>query len=153
VDVARQILHLLIASIPTVVLFYLFMRAVFFKPMMHVLEERAQRTEGAKRQAARLDGSAQQKRSAYQRALDKVRAEILGKQEAARRTALEERAELLRQTRANAYQRVLAAKQQLDKELAGARGEVASESERLAEDVVKVVLAGPRQAQGTTGRI
>jgi F-type H+-transporting ATPase subunit b len=151
VDVLRQILNLIIVSLPTTIivfLFYLFARVVFFKPMMRVLEERAARTEGARSDATHLENQAQEKLSMYRRALDKVRAEIYSEQENARRAALDERGELLRQTRAKANERVREAKKRLDEELARAGEEVERQTQRLAEDAVRAVLAGAAAAPG-----
>jgi F-type H+-transporting ATPase subunit b len=144
VDILRETLNLIIASLPTTAiafLFFLFARAVFFRPIMRVLAERAARTEGAKSDAARLDGQAQEKMNAYHRALDKVRAEIYNVQDAARRAALDEWAALLRENRARAGERVRQAKQRLEGELAAARDAVEKESRSLAEETVRAVLA------------
>jgi F-type H+-transporting ATPase subunit b len=154
VEVLRETLNLIIASLPTTIivfLFYLFARAAFFKPIMRVLDERAARTEGARSDAARLDSQAQEKLTLYHRALDKVRAEIYGEQEVARRAALDERAELLRQTRATANERVRQEKQRLEKELAGAGDQIERESARLAEDAARAVLAESPPVQESTG--
>jgi F-type H+-transporting ATPase subunit b len=144
VEVLRQILKLIIVSLPTTIivfLFYLFARAVFFKPILRVLKERSARTEGARADAARLENQAQEKFNLYRQALDKVRAEIYAEQETARRAALDERGELLRQTRVKANERVRQAKQRLDVELASAGEEVERQCQRLAEDAVRAVLA------------
>ena len=143
-EVLRQTLNLIIAAVPTTIivfLFYLFARVVFFKPMLRVLDERAARTEGARDDAARLENQAQEKMGLYRRGLDKVRTEIYAEQEAARRAALDERGELLRQTRAKANDRVRQAKQRLDGELASAGEEVERQSLRLAEEAVRAVLS------------
>lgn len=144
VDILREILNLIVQALPTTIiafLFFLFARSVFFRPINRVLADRAARTEGAKSEAAHLDGQAQEKMGAYRRALDKVRAEIYSAQEAARHAALEERAALLRQSRANASQRVRKAKEGLEADLAAARSPVEKESRRLAEEAVRAVLA------------
>ncbi len=153
-EVLRETLNLIIAALPTTVivfLFYLFARAAFFKPMMHVLEERAARTEGARADAARLDSQAQEKLAIYHRAIDKIRAEIFTDQEAARHAALEQRAELLRQTRANANERVRQEKLRLEKELAATANQVDRESQRLAEQAARAVLADAAPVGETSG--
>jgi F-type H+-transporting ATPase subunit b len=152
VEVLRQILNLIIVSLPTTIivfLFYLFARAVFFKPMLRVLDERAARTEGARADSARIESQAQEKLNLYHRALDKVRAEIYAEQESARRVALDARGELLRETRVKANDRVRQAKQRLDRELASAGEEVERQSRRLAEDAVRAVLSETAAAPET----
>jgi F-type H+-transporting ATPase subunit b len=155
-EVLRETLNLIIASLPTTIivfLFYLFARVAFFKPMMRVLDERAARTEGARSDAARLDSQAQEKLALYHRALDKVRAEIYTEQEAARRVVLDERAELLRQTRAKANERVRQEKQRLERELAGASEQVDRESVRLAENAARAVLSESAPVREPTGEL
>lgn len=153
-DVLRQVWHLIVVSFPTTVivfLFYVFARVVFFRPITTVLEEREARTAGARSDAARLDGETQEKLAEYHRALDQARAGIYGEQEAARRAALDQRAERLRQARNQANDRVRQAKQRLESELAGAQAELERESARLAEEAVRAVLSGtgaPKPAGG-----
>ena len=149
-DILRQILNLIVESLPTTIiafLFFLFARTFFFKPITRVLAERTARTEGAKSEASRLDGQAQEKMGIYHRALDKVRAEIYNEQEAARHAALEERAAILRESRARSSERVRQAKEGIENQLAAARGQVESETRRLAEEVARAVLAESASTQ------
>ncbi|HVB33442.1 MAG TPA: ATP synthase F0 subunit B [Patescibacteria group bacterium] len=146
----------MIASLPTTVivfLFFLFARAVFFQPMARVLAERAARTEGARNESARLDGQAQEKMGIYHRALDKARAEIYTEQDAARHAALDERAALLRESRARASDRVRQVKERLESDLAAARSQVETESHRLAEDAARAVLAETKPLRLSAGDV
>ncbi len=152
--ILHQTLNLIVSSLPTVFivfLFYLFARGVFFKPMLRMLDERTARTEGARSDAARLDAQAQEKLALYHRALDKVRTEIYGEQEAARHTALEERSRLLHETRAKASERVRREKERLDGELAGASAQVDRESGHLAEQAAQAVLSESSPVGETAG--
>ena len=154
VDILRQVVNLILVSLPTTIivfLFYLFARVAFFKPITRVLEERAARTEGAKSEAARLDAETHEKLAAYHRALDQARAGIYGEQEAARRVVLDERAQRLQKARTEANERVKQEKQRLATELEGVRAAVETESARLAEAVVRGVLAGVAPAPKATG--
>lgn len=144
-DILHEIWNLILASLPTTIivfLFFLFARAVFFGPMARLLAERSARTEGARSEAARLEGQAQEKLGIYHRELDKVRAEIYSEQDAARRAAHDERAAFLGESRARAAERVRQAKERLDSELAAARGEIEAEGRRLGEEAVRIVLSG-----------
>ncbi|HEV2388349.1 MAG TPA: hypothetical protein VGS20_13975 [Candidatus Acidoferrales bacterium] len=148
-DLGRQLLDLIIRAIPTAVivfLFYLFARAVFFKPMARVLDVRARRTEGARAQAARVEAAAAEKMEVYHRALDKVRTEIYRDQETARHAALEQRGKLLQESRLRASERVREGKRRLASELEGATADVERQSARLAEDVVRRVLENTEPA-------
>lgn len=149
-EILAQIWHLIVAAFPTTVMvfvFYLFARAVFFRPIVRVLEERESHTTGARADAARLDGETQEKLAAYHRALDQARAGIFGEQEAARRGALEQRAADLRRARTAANERVRQAKQRMETELAGAQAELERESARLAEEAVRAVLSSAEEPE------
>jgi F-type H+-transporting ATPase subunit b len=91
-EILRQLEELFLAATPTAIvvfLFYLFLRATFFRPLDRVLAERRARTEGAKREAEMAEAAAQEKNRAHQEALKKVREELYAEQEAARRAVLE----------------------------------------------------------------
>lgn len=152
----QQIQNLIVTSLPTTIiafLFFLFARSVFFRPITRVLAERSARTEGAKSEAARLDGQAQEKMSMYHRALDRVRAEIYNEQEAARHAALEQRAAIVRESRARSTERVREAKQRLDRELAAVRDQVERETGRLAEEAARAVLAETAPTRVSIGEV
>lgn len=152
--ILRQVVNLVVASLPTTIivfLFYLFARSVFFNPMMRVLDERAARTEGARSEAARLDSQAEERLALYRRSLDRVRAGIYAEQEIARRAALDQRAELLRQARTKANARVREEKQRIEGEVAGAAEQVDRETRRLAEEAARVVLAAGAPAPERAG--
>lgn len=153
-DILREILNLIVASLPTTFIaffFFLFARSFFFKPITRVLSERTARTEGAKSEANRLDLQAQEKMGIYHRKLDRVRAEIYAEQEAARHAALEERAAMLRESRARSSERVRQAKEGIEKQLATARNQVEGETRGLGEAVARAVLAESASAQMSVG--
>jgi len=82
-EILHQLGELFLAALPTVVivfLFYLFLRASFFKPMERVLAERRARTEGARRAADSAQAAAHEKVRAYQEALKKARAGVYAKE-------------------------------------------------------------------------
>jgi len=63
-DVLYQLADLFIQAIPTIVivfLFYLFMRAAFFKPLARVMDEREKRTAGARLEAEQARAAAEEK--------------------------------------------------------------------------------------------
>jgi F-type H+-transporting ATPase subunit b len=139
---------LFLQAVPTIILvllFYAFLRSQFFGPLLKVMAERQARTEGARRAAEQSQAAAQEKIRAYQEALKKARAEIYVEQEAARRAAIEERTELIRQTRNRANDEIQAAKQVIAGEVARARAELEKESAALAKDIARVILSPRRQ--------
>jgi F0F1-type ATP synthase membrane subunit b/b' len=145
-ELAHTIEQLFIDAIPTAILvflFYLFLRAEFFRPLEQVLAKRKARTEGALREAGATQAAAQEKLRTYHEALRKIRAEIQAEQETIRRAALDERAEGLRTARARGNERVRAAKDRMVAEMAATRVQLDEQSRGLAEEIVRVILERP----------
>ncbi len=152
-EILNQLGGLILQAVPTVLLvflFYVFLRASFFKPLERVLAERNSRIAGARRDAEAAQASAQEKFQAHREALKKARAEIYSEQEAARRSVLEARAALVRSSRNQANEEIRAAKERIAAELAAVRTELEKESQALAREIVRVILrrssAGPPAA-------
>jgi F-type H+-transporting ATPase subunit b len=142
-EILNQLGGLFLAAVPTVIivfLFYLFLRWVFFRPIMHVMAERRGRIEGARQDAESLRKQAHEKIRAYQDAQRSARAEIFAEQETARRSALEERAAAVQQTRNRASEEVQSAKLRIRAEIEAARAEVESTSQQLAEEIARAIL-------------
>ena len=152
-EILQQLGELFLAALPTTIivfLFYLFLRWAFFGPLLKVMEERRARTEGARREAEAAQADAHEKVRAYQDALKRVRVEIYAEQDAARRAALDERGNVVRDARARANEEVRAGKERLAVEAAAARKELEAASGALAEAITRAILRpaspGPRPA-------
>lgn len=143
-DVLYQLADLFVQAVPTVVivfLFYLFMRWAFFKPLTRVMEERAQRTEGARKEAEAARAAAEEKVRAYEDAMKKARAAVYAEQDAERKALLDRRAEQVREARRKANERVAAAKQQIAQETAVARAQLEAETPELAGEIVENIFS------------
>jgi F-type H+-transporting ATPase subunit b len=143
-DVLYQLADLFIQAIPTIVivfLFYLFMRAAFFKPLARVMDEREKRTAGARLEAEQARAAAEEKVKAYEDAMKKARAAVYAEQDAERKVLLERRAEQVREARRNANEKVAAAKQQILQETAAARAQLESQTPELAREIVQNVFS------------
>lgn len=153
-EILQQIGSLVLQAVPTVVLvlvFFFFLRSQFFGPLQRVMEERARRTEGARREAEAARAGAEGKKKAYQDALRQARAEVYSEQEAARRAVLDERAKLIREARSRASENVKAAKERLSAELTASRGQLEKESQALGVEIARMILEGqpaPRSGKG-----
>ncbi len=80
--IGHQLGELFLQAVPTVLiilLFYIILRAIFFKPLLAVMAERDARTAGAQKAAEAAQAAAAEKVKQYQEAL---------KQEAGARTGL-----------------------------------------------------------------
>ena len=150
-EIIHQLGELFLEAVPTVVivlLFYFFLRWAFFQPIQKTMAERAARIEGARTEAAAVEASARQDLDSYKDALRKARAEIYAEQEAARQTALDERAKRLKATRASAQEAVSAAKQRIAADLAAARTEIERQTPALAGDIARMILERPAPPSG-----
>lgn len=142
-EIVHQLGELFLQAVPTVLivfLFYLFLRANFFRPMERILDERRERTVGAQRDAEASQAAAQEKERAYQEALKKARAEIYAEQELARNKILEERNARLREGRSRATGEVQAAKERIASEVAAARRDLESASNELGSEIARRIL-------------
>jgi F0F1-type ATP synthase membrane subunit b/b' len=124
-------------------LFYCFLRWAFFTPIQKAMSERRERIQGARAEAAAVEGTARQELDRYNEALRKARAEIYGEQEAARQVALEGRSKLLKAMRTRAQEDVEAARQRIAAELEAARAQVDAQLPSNAGEIVRRMLEGP----------
>jgi len=146
---SEQLRGLFLEALPTVIfvlLFYLFLRSQFFGPLLHALEERARRTEGARREAEESTAAAKKAREEYESALHKARQEFYAEQEAERRKALDARMAVIHAARENATAFVHAQKAALDAEVAVARKQLEHESGLMGGEIARALLAGPGAA-------
>ncbi|HEV8384657.1 MAG TPA: ATP synthase F0 subunit B, partial [Candidatus Acidoferrales bacterium] len=126
-ELLHQLGEFVLQAVPTAIvvfLFYVFLKANFFRPLEKVMAQRSERIDGARKQAEAGQAAAQEKFRTYQEALKKARAEVYAEQEAARRAVLEERSALLRDTRNRANEKIRAAKENIAGEIAAARGQL-----------------------------
>lgn len=138
-------------AVPTIVLFllfYAFMRWAFFTPLRKTMAERAARIEGARAEAAAVEAEAKHELDAYHEALRRARAEIYSQQEAARQTALENRAKLLKAMRGRADEEVAGAKERIAEDFNAALAQVETQAPALAQDIVRAVLKTPPPRAG-----
>jgi F0F1-type ATP synthase membrane subunit b/b' len=145
-EILHKLGELFLQSLPTValvLLFYCFLRWAFFASIQKAMSERRERIQGARAEAAAVEGTARQELDRYNEALRKARAEIYGQQEAARQVALEGRSKLLKAMRARAQEDVDAAKQRIAAELETARAAVESQVPSVAGEIVRRMLETP----------
>jgi F-type H+-transporting ATPase subunit b len=145
---AQQLTELLIKAIPTVFFFIalaIYLRIVFFKPLLEVMRERRRQTEGIRKLAEDAFAAADQKTAEFERALQAARAEIYKDQEAMRQRWLAEQAETLAGARAEAYERIRQARTEISQDVERAKEELASSAASLSEQIVKQLI-GQRAA-------
>ena len=115
-DLVHQLGELFLRAVPVaviVLLFYVIMRSIFFRPLLKVMAEREARTIGAQKAAEAAQAAAAEKVRLYEEALRQARAKVYAEQEADRRKWMEERAAMLKAARAKADEEVNAAKERV----------------------------------------
>ncbi len=134
---------LLVKAIPTILLFIvltLYLKAVLFKPLAKIFEERRKATEGVRELAQRAFEAAEQKSSEFERALQMARAELHQEHEALRRRWVEEQEQEIAKARAEADRQIEEAKQQIAQEAESAQAELNANVELLGKQIVSSLL-------------
>ena len=146
--IVHQLGELFLQAVPTaliILLFYIILRAVFFKPLLAVMAERDARTVGAQKAAEEAQAAAAEKIKQYQNALRQARGQVYAEQEAARKKLLDERASQIKNARLEAAAEVSAAKGRVAAELAAARRELEASVAQLSAEIARRILqAAPR---------
>lgn len=153
-ETLRQLGGLLLGSVPTIVLFlvtYLSYRLIVHGKLESVLQERHQRTEGAIEKARADVAAAEAKTGEYEQRLREARVAIFKAQEARRQKALAARAAAVAQAREQAQQQVAQARESVHQELEAAKRQLLPQSERLASEVIRMILKPVTLAQRPAG--
>ena len=145
-ELVHQIGELFLRAVPValiILLFYLILRSLFFRPLLKVMAERDARTSGAQKAAEAAQNAAAEKIRQYQEALKQARAKVYQEQEGWRKKLLEERAAVLKDARTKATTEVNSAKERVAGEFASAKREIESTTAQLAAEVTRRILQAP----------
>jgi len=148
----RQAGELLLDSIPTVVLLlllYAIYQNLVRRPLERVLAQRRDRTEGAVEKARANVAAADARTHEYEEKLREARIAIYKAQESRRQQAQQMRTEVLNEARAAAQAEIQQARAAIEKEVAQARTGLQAEAERLASEIIRMIL----RPTGAAGRI
>jgi F-type H+-transporting ATPase subunit b len=152
----KQVGELLLGSIPTIifmVLLYAIYTALVHKPLVRVLAERRDKTEGAV-EKARADIAAAEARTAeYEQRLREARVAVFKHQEMLRQQALQARNAAVAEARNKAQAQVEQARAAIAEDRVAAQAGLQAESGKLAAEIIRIVLRpGTTQAPGGGGR-
>jgi len=142
-EILRQLGELLLAAIPTLVVFVTLFAAyklIVHKPLVVVLAERRARTAGAIEKASADIAAADARTEEYAQRLRDARLSIFKKQEARRQESLQARTAAVAEARAAADARVKAARASFEEDVKGAKVTLATESEALADQIIRAIL-------------
>jgi F-type H+-transporting ATPase subunit b len=141
--ILKQVGELLLGAVPTIVILlslYAIYSVLLHKPLMRVLEERRERTEGAFVKARADIAAAEARTQEYEQRLREARLAIFKTQEARRQQAQQARAEVVLQARTRAQEQVREARAAIERDMAAARGGLQAETERLAVEIIRMIL-------------
>lgn len=136
--------QILLQALPTfflVLLLYVYLRAVFFKPLERVLAERHDRTEGARAKAAESLRRAEAKVTEYEESLRAAKNEIYKEQEDVRRRWRDDQVAQMSRARADAQASVEQAKLELAAQADVAKGSLEANTRALADQITQTILS------------
>ena len=151
----KQVGDLLLGAVPTVLLLLLLYGlfvSLVYKPLKKVLAERRSRTEGALEKARADVAAAEAKAFEYEAKLREARLAIFRAQENKRSQAQQARAEAIAEARKRADAQVHEAKTQIQQETASAKQSLQGEAERLAGEIIRVILQPAKSEVPAAGR-
>lgn len=151
----KQAGELLLGAIPTVVLLLLLYACydlLIQKPLHRILEERRAKTEGAVMKARADVALAEAKMQEYEHRLRDARIAIFKALETRRLKAQQARAEAVTEARARADQQIREARAAIEQDMATARGGLQAEAEKLASDIIRIILRPASAAPAVGGR-
>jgi F-type H+-transporting ATPase subunit b len=135
--------EILVQAIPTfflVLLLFLYLRSMFFKPLERVLAERREATEGARKKAAEALDRAQAKAADYEEKIRAARNELYREQEEVRRKWREDQTSQVSAARQSAEVAVKEAKAQIAADANQAKTALADNSQSLADQITAAIL-------------
>lgn len=150
----RQLGELLLQAIPTVVMFlmvYVGYRVIVHKPLMRVLEERYNKTQGAVEKARADIADAEAKTAEYEQRLRESRLALVRAQEARLHEVMEVRNTVLNKAREQAAAKVAAARAAMEKDVEAAKASLAVDAEKLSQEVIATILRPVAMAQSPAG--
>lgn len=113
---------------------------LLFKPLLRVMEERQRAITSARELAERSAHEARRAAAEFDRKTGDARAELYRQMDEMRRTALDERAAIMDQTRAEAESEIAAASAKLQAEAEEARRRLSTDAEALGAAVAERIL-------------
>ena len=141
--IVRDLLELIVKSIPTIILFIvlaIYLRFVFFKPLEKVMEERHRQTDGARELAQKALAAAEEKTAAFDRALQEARGQIQKDQDVLRQQWLAEQSATIAKARVDAEAQIKDAQATIAAESDRAKAELEASAATLTEQILTRLL-------------
>ncbi len=132
-----------LVTILYLIILFVFMNRVFFKPILHILADRRSRIQGQLEEAQKRIELVNLKTGEYEQALKLARSETYQRQESVREQALAEKADLVMKARHDAERVVQEGKERLSQQAEAARQNLHGEIDTLARRLATVILRDP----------
>ncbi|MGH7829798.1 MAG: ATP synthase F0 subunit B [Candidatus Binatia bacterium] len=132
--------YTIIVQIVSFLLLWFFLSRLLFRPFLRLLEEREQRTEGARAEAALLREEAERLRAEYEEQVMRAKDEGASIKEALRHEAAKARERLLGEARETASRRLEAMRAEMQRELQRGRELGAREADAVGAQMVEKIL-------------
>lgn len=148
-ELLHQLSELVLGSVPTMVLFLCTLfayRVLVHIPLTRALEERHQRTQGAIEKAAAAISTAEARMTEYEQKLFAARADIFRAREERLRILQAESDKATEQTRLATHERVVTAREELEKSSEAAQLQMRASIEQLGALALSRIL--PASAAG-----
>jgi F-type H+-transporting ATPase subunit b len=139
----QALVGILQKAVPTIlllILLHFYLKAMLFGPLAKIQKERDALTKGTRKNAEESLASAERKTADYEAKLRDARGEVYREQEELRKTWLAEQAQQIDQARERNAVTVRTAKEQMAREAAEARTNLASTSGQLADQIASSIL-------------
>jgi F-type H+-transporting ATPase subunit b len=152
-EIRSQLGGLLLGSVPTIIfmgLLYAVYSRLLYKPLVRVLEERRNKTEGAIEKARADIAAAESRTAVYEQRLREARISIVKYQEARRQQAMQVRAAGIAEARTRAQEQVGQARAAIERDKVAAQTNLQAEVGRLAAQIIHTVLH-PAATQSLAG--
>ena len=135
--------RILLHAIPTfllVILLHFYLKSIFFKPLGAILKQRYDATEGARKQAKQALDQATAKTAQYEGSLAEAKTQLYQAQEKSYRELQDRQSAAIAEARAAAEASIRVAKAQLGNDVAGAKTNLAAQSDALASQLAEAIL-------------
>ena len=142
-EILHQLGSLIVAAVPTMILFILLVIAYSYlvrRPLDRTLAERRVRTTGAVEQARGAIAAAEAETAVYEDKLRAARSEIMAERERRLKERQAERERAVAAAREQAQTRVAAAKSEIEASVASAQRQIEGAVEELGERIVRAIL-------------
>ena len=139
----RALGEILLKAAPTfvlVLLLYVYLARVFFRPLEKVLKQRYEADQGARKLAEEAMAKAEAKTQQYEAAMRAARGQVYQELSELRRQLQAERSAAIEVARKQAETQLAAAKAELERQVAVLKQNLAGESDLLANKIAESVL-------------